>query len=82
MITSEQIKQFLRKEHRVDVVGIAPATPYSEEDKKRARPVYETLRKANPAVDYEEIIDPEIFVPGAKSVIHNFRLNEIYVDFK
>jgi epoxyqueuosine reductase len=69
MITSEQVKQFVRKECKVDVVGIAPATPYNEEDKKRARAVYETLRKANPAVDYEEIIDPEIFVPSAKSVI-------------
>ncbi len=69
MITSEQVKHFIRKECKVDVVGIATATPYSKEDKKRARAVYETLRKANPAVDYEEILDPEIFVPGAKSVI-------------
>ncbi len=34
MITSEQVKQFIRKECKVDVVGIAPATPYSEKDKK------------------------------------------------
>ena len=69
MITSEQVKQFIRKECKVDVVGIATATPYNEEDKRRASSVYETRRKANPAVDYDEIIDPEIFIPGSQSVI-------------
>lgn len=69
MITSEQVKQFLRKECKVDVVGITPATPYSEEDKKRANATYEILKKANPAIDYETLFDPENFVAGAKSVI-------------
>ena len=69
MITAKEVKEYLKKECKVDVVGIAPATPFSEEAKKRARATYATLREANPAVDYEEILDSEIFIEGAQSVI-------------
>jgi epoxyqueuosine reductase len=69
MITSEQVKQFIREECKVEVVGIAPATPYSEEEKQCAKVEYEILRNANPAVDYGELYDPDYFIAGAKAVI-------------
>jgi epoxyqueuosine reductase len=69
MLTSEQVKEYLRKECHADVAGIATAAPYNDVDKNRAAAHYTILRNANPAVDYEEILDPEVFVGGAKSVI-------------
>ena len=44
MITSEQVKKFLLEECKVDVVGIASANPYSEEEKKRANATYKILK--------------------------------------
>jgi len=69
MLTSEQVKQFLHEECKVDVVGIASADPYNNEDKKRTNVTYEILKKANPAIDYGELFDPGYFIDGTKSVI-------------
>jgi len=69
MITSKQVKQFLQEKCEAKVVGIALATPFSEEDKKRIAFTLETLGKANPAMDNVNVFDPEDFVDGARSVI-------------
>jgi len=69
MLTSEQVKNFLLEECKVDVVGIASANPYSDEEKKRANATYKILKEANPAIDYESLFDAENFVASAKSVI-------------
>ena len=69
MITSQQVKQFIRDTCKTDVVGIAPATPFSDEDKKLTNATFETLKKANPVVDFGTLFDPEDFADGAKAVI-------------
>lgn len=69
MITAKDVKQFLKEQCKAEVVGIAPATPFSEEDKKRVTATMEILREANPAVSNTGIFDPEDFIDGAKSVI-------------
>ncbi len=69
MITSEQVKQYLRNECNIEVVGIASAAPYSEEEKKNANAEYEFLKNANPSVDYGTLLDARDFIDDAKSVI-------------
>ncbi len=69
MLTSQEVKEFLRKECGAEVVGIAPGTPFSEEDKKRIGAALDTLGRANPAMASGGVFDPEDFVEGAKAVI-------------
>jgi epoxyqueuosine reductase len=69
MIASKQVKEFLQKKCEAEVMGIAPATPFSEEDKKRIVPTLEILKEANPAMSSSDVFDPENFVDDAKAVI-------------
>jgi len=69
VITSKKVKQFLQEKCEAEVVGIAPAAPFSEEDKKRITVTLETLGKANPAMNNVNVFDPEDFVDGARAVM-------------
>lgn len=69
MITSKNVKQFLQERCEAEVVGIASASPFSEEDKGRITATLETLGKANPAMDNVNVFDPEDFVDGARAII-------------
>ncbi len=69
MLTSEKLKAFIHEKCGDVVVGIAPGTPFKEEDKKRYNFTYETLSNANPVVNNAGVFDPEEFVDNAKSVI-------------
>lgn len=70
MITSEEVKQFLKDTCEAEVVGIAPATPFSAEDKERIRATLRTLAQANPTMSGNtEIFDSGNFVDDAKTVI-------------
>ena len=48
MITSKEVKQFLREKCESVVAGIAPATPFTDEDKKRITATLKTISEANP----------------------------------
>jgi epoxyqueuosine reductase len=69
MITTKQVKQFIQDTCKTEVVGIAPATPFSEEDRKRINATLGTLKKANPAMDFGTVFNAEDFVGAAKAVI-------------
>lgn len=69
MITSNKVKKFLEEKCEAEVVGIATATPFGAEDKKRITTTLEILKKANPMMDNVNVFDPVDFVDGAKAVI-------------
>jgi epoxyqueuosine reductase len=69
MITSKDVKQFLRDKCEAVVAGIAPATPFSDEDKKRITTTLKIISEANPSMSSHDIFNPEDFVDGAKAVI-------------
>jgi epoxyqueuosine reductase len=70
MVTSGEVKQFLRDTCAVEVAGIAPATPFSTDDKKRIVSTLETLGRANQRVaNYANVFDASDFVDDAKAVI-------------
>jgi len=69
-ITSEEVKQFLRETCEAEVAGIAPATSFSTDDKKRIVATLKTLGQANPTMSGNtDVFDAENFVDGAKAVI-------------
>jgi len=69
MITSSQIKDFLRDNCGAEASGIAPATSYSAEVRERYTKNMEMMAAVNPAVQDPTLFDPEDFVEGAKAVI-------------
>ena len=70
MITSEEVKQFLRDTCEAEIVGIAPATSFSADDKKRVVGTLTTLGQANPTRSGNtDVFDAEDFVDGAKAVV-------------
>lgn len=69
MITAKEVKQFIQEKCGAEVVGIAPATPFSEEDKKRVTATLKIIGEANPAMGNFDVFDPEDFVEGAKAAI-------------
>jgi epoxyqueuosine reductase len=69
MITSEEVKQFLRDTCEVEVAGIAPATSFSTDDKKRIVATLETLGQANQRMGNANVFDASDFVDDAKAVI-------------
>jgi epoxyqueuosine reductase len=69
MVTSNKVKQFIQEKCNAEVVGIAPATPFREEDKKRITDTLETMGAANPAMNNPQVFDAENFIDGAKAVI-------------
>jgi epoxyqueuosine reductase len=70
VIFSEEVKQFIQEECKAEVVGIAPATPFREEDRKRITATMEVLQEANPAtMSSARVFDPADFVEGARAVI-------------
>jgi len=69
MITSEQVKAFLRDTCGAQAAGIATASPFSAQVRERYTKVLEILGSANPAVQEPVLFDSEDFLAGAKSVI-------------
>jgi epoxyqueuosine reductase len=70
MVTSEEVKQFLRDTCEVEVTGIAPATSFSADDKQRIVTTLETLGRANQRMGgYANVFDASDFVDDAKAVI-------------
>jgi epoxyqueuosine reductase len=69
MITSAEVKQFLRDTCEVEVAGIAPATSFSSDDKKRIVATLETLGQANQRMGNAHVFDASDFVDDAKAVI-------------
>ena len=69
MITSEEVKQFLRDKCEVEVVGISPATSFSAVDKKRIVATLKILGQANQRMSNANIFDSNDFVDDAKAVI-------------
>jgi len=69
MITASQVKEFLRDKCGAEAAGIAPATTYSDEDRKSFTATMETMAAGNPAMDNTTLFDPQDFVEGAKAVI-------------
>lgn len=69
MLTSKTLKEFLKEKCGAEVAGIAPATPFGEEDKKHIVATMEILKEANPIMSTVEVFDPEAFVDGAQAVI-------------
>ena len=70
MIASKEVKTFLKDTCEAEVMGIAPATSFSPDDKKRIVETLKTLRQANPTRSGStEVFDAEDFVEGAKSVV-------------
>jgi epoxyqueuosine reductase len=70
MIASKQVKEFLKEKCEAEVVGIAPATPFSEEDKKRITDTLKIMGEVNPAMSGNvSVFDAEEFVDSAKTVI-------------
>ena len=70
MITAEQVKQFVKEKCEGEVVGIASATTFSEEDKKRITDTLGVMGGANPAMSGNvSVFDAEEFVDKAQSVI-------------
>ena len=70
MITSEEVKQFLKDTCEAEVAGIAPATPFGADEKERIIATLKTLAQANPTMrGNTDVFDSGDFVEGAKSVI-------------
>ena len=69
MVTSGEVKQFLRDTCKVEVAGIAPATSFSADDKKRIVATLETLGRANQRMGNANVFDASDFVDDAKAVI-------------
>ncbi|RMF97780.1 MAG: hypothetical protein D6734_01385 [Candidatus Schekmanbacteria bacterium] len=70
MLDSQKVKDFLYEECAAEVVGIAPANPFSEEHKKRVLASQDILKSANPMMSAASgIYDPQDFVDNAQSVI-------------
>ena len=69
MITSEEVKHFLRDTCEVEVVGIAPATPFSADDRERIVKTLETLAQANQRMGNTNVFDAKDFVDDAQAVI-------------
>ena len=70
MVTSEEVKQFLKDTCEVEIAGIAPATPFSADDKERIVATLKTLAQANPTMSGNtDIFDSGSFVDGAQAVI-------------
>jgi epoxyqueuosine reductase len=69
MITSKEVKQFLTEKCEAVVAGIAPATPFSDKDKKRITTTLKIISEANPSMSSHDVFNPEDFVDGAKAVI-------------
>ena len=66
MITSKEVKQFLREKCEAVVDGIAPATPFSDEDKKRITATLKIISEANPSMTSYDIFNPGDFIDDAK----------------
>ncbi len=77
MLTSQEVKAFIAENCGSQVIGIASAAPFRDEDKKRIVATLKILKSANPAMDNEYVFDPEDFVDGAKSVI-SFGINNFF----
>ena len=70
MLTSEQVKEFLREKCGARVVGIAPATAFEEKEKKRIEATLQRIGEANPSMSGNVgVFNANDFVEGAKSVI-------------
>ena len=69
MITSEKVKQFLKEHCNAEVVGIASASPFSTEDRKRVTDTLTVIGNANPTMSNTAVYDPEDFVEGARAVV-------------
>lgn len=69
MISSMEVKHFIQEKCNAEVVGIASASPFNDEDKKRIAATLGVMKAANPAMNDQQAFDPEDFVEGAKAVI-------------
>lgn len=69
MLDSQKVKDFLFEECGAEIAGIAPARPFSEDDKKRVLASQAILKSANPSRSDSCIYNPEDFIENAKSVI-------------
>ena len=69
MITSEEVKQFLKDTCEAEVAGIAPSTAFSPDHKKRITHTLKTLGQANPTMSGNtDVFDAENFVDGASTL--------------
>jgi len=69
MITTQNVKQFINEQCKADVVGIAPANPYSSKDKDRVNATLQILSHANPSMNNPKLFDPSDFLDEPRSVI-------------